>query len=58
MNEEMRKEFENMVASGDLIPDLFSGCIMYANRVKMVADASAMVDIITILYNPALRRSI
>ena len=38
MNEEMRKEFENMVASGDLIPDLFSGCIMYANRVKMVAD--------------------
>ena len=38
MNEEMRKEFENMVASGDLIPDLFSGCIMYANRAKMVAD--------------------
>ena len=38
MSEEMRKEFENMVASGDLIPDLFSGCIMYANRVKMVAD--------------------
>ena len=34
----MRKEFENMVVSGDLIPDLFSGCIMYANRVKMVAD--------------------
>ena len=38
MSEEMRKEFENMVVSGDLIPDLFSGCIMYANRVKMVAD--------------------
>lgn len=38
MNEEMRKEFENMVVSGDLIPGLFSGCIMYANRVKMVAD--------------------
>ena len=38
MNEEMRKEFEELVVSGDLIPDLFSECGMYANRVKMVAD--------------------
>ena len=38
MNEEMRKEFERLVVSGDLLPDLFVNRICYANRVKMVSD--------------------
>ena len=38
MNEEMRKEFEELVVSSDLIPDLFSEFGMYANRAKIVAD--------------------
>ena len=38
MNEEMREEFECLVVSGDLLPDLFVNRICYANRVKMVSD--------------------
>lgn len=33
-----REEFEALVVSGAIIPSLFTDCVMYANRVKMVSD--------------------
>ena len=38
MSEEMRKEFEDLVVSGDLIPDLFDKCVMRKSRVEMMSN--------------------
>ena len=38
MNEEMRKEFEDLVVSGDLIPDLFDKDIARKIRIEMISN--------------------
>lgn len=37
-DDEMRKEFEELISTGELLPDFFTKSVSYFQRLKMVSD--------------------